>query len=58
VIQEGFNFSSPEQGRMALVMEQDVLANPVSVGLLGALAEMTATADDRDLIKQARGLTP
>lgn len=43
---------------MALVVEQDVLPNPVPVGLFGSRAEVPTAADGRDLIKQARGLTP
>lgn len=43
---------------MALVMEQDVLSNPVPAGLFGSGAEMSAAADSRDLIKQAKALTP
>jgi len=56
--QEGFDITGAKLGWVLLVVKQDVLPDPVAVCLFGSLAEMPATADDRDLIKQTGLLTP
>ena len=45
---------------MLLVVEVDVLPDPVTVAVFGAGAEMTPAANDGDLFQQAGwgGLTP
>jgi hypothetical protein len=58
MVQEGLNLPGTELRRVLLVVKQDVLANPVPVGLFGTLTEVPTTADGRDLIKQTGWLTP
>jgi hypothetical protein len=58
MVQEGLDLPRTELRRVLLVVKQDVLPNPVAVGLFGALTKVTATADGRDLIKQTGWLTP
>jgi hypothetical protein len=58
MVQEGLNLPCTELRRVLLVVKQDVLTNPVPIGLFGTLTEVPATADGRDLIKQTGGLTP
>lgn len=62
VVQEGFDLLRTEEGRVLFLVEEDELANPVSVGLLSPEAEMSATTDDGNLVQKTgrffRLLTP
>lgn len=51
VVQERLHFLGAENGRMLFVVEEDELANPVPIGLLGSGAEMSATADRGNLVQ-------
>ena len=56
MVEERCDFGSRELARMALAVEQDVLADPVPVCGFRTVRKVPATANDRDLLKQARGL--
>lgn len=58
MVQEGLDLPCAELRGVLFVVKQDVLTNPVPVGLFGTLTEVPTTADGRDLIKQTGGLTP
>ena len=55
MVEEGFDIPRTEIPRVLLMVKQDELTTPVSIGLYRAFAEMPTAADDRKKIQQARG---
>jgi hypothetical protein len=53
MVQIGLDLGMPHLVRMAFAVEQDELANPVSIGFLRLLAKVTASTNDADLVEKA-----
>ena len=51
MIKEGFDMGFIEISRMLLVVEDDVLADPVAIALFGARTVMTATNGNTQLFE-------
>lgn len=58
VIQERFDFAGTHFQWILFALEQHVLPNPIAIGIFGIATEVSAAADDRNLVKQTEALTP
>ena len=53
MVQERLDFCTPEEIRMTLAVEVDVLPGPIAVAFRGAGAEVATLADDGEAVEEA-----
>jgi hypothetical protein len=52
MVEEGLDLCRTQFRGVALAVEQNELADPIAIGLLGVAAEMAAPANDGNLVEQ------